>query len=164
VGLLVVAFLIILSAGRSSAQTSLASADNQKISADSTPVSPAIRIASEPKSASNVKAVETATLNSKLAPTSGAAAAPEPPQCKRTIKADVVAMAQPIMLNRLGAAIPGGMIFVLKSDTIDGKGNQLLPEKRPRPIVLRANIGDCLTITLTNNIPKEKFVVAPDNY
>src|SRR6266850_1003966 len=36
--------------------------------------------------------------------------APVPPvsgaQCKRTIKADVLAMAQPIMLNRLGAAIP----------------------------------------------------------
>ena len=161
VGLLVVAFLVMLSAGRSSAQTSLSSADNQKVGADSAQVSPAIKSASEPKSAPNAVAAETATLNSKLAPSTGAAPAPPPPQCKRTITADVVAMAQPIMLNRLGAAIPGGKIFVLKSDTVDGKGNQLLPGKRPRPIVLRANIGDCLTITLTNNIPKEKFVNPP---
>ena len=52
------------------------------------------------------------------------------------------------MLNRLGAAIPNGMIFALKSDTVGGSGKQLRADKRPRPIVLRANVGDCLTITL----------------
>ena len=41
-------------------------------------------------------------------------------QCtsKNTVNADVVAMPQPIMLNRLGAAIPDGLIFALRSDTI----------------------------------------------
>jgi hypothetical protein len=85
-----------------------------------------------------------------------------PPQCQRMINADVVAMAQPIMLNRLGAAIPGGMVFALKRDTTGtGSQIQLRPEKRPRPIVLRANVGDCLTINLTNAIPKQKFVTKP---
>lgn len=81
-------------------------------------------------------------------------------QCKRTIKADVVALAQPIFLNRLGAVIPGGMVFALKRDTVGGLGKQLRADKRPRPIVLRANVGDCIQITLTNNIPPANFAIA----
>ena len=89
--------------------------------------------------------------------------ATEPPpmqaQCQRTLKADVVAVAQPIFLNRLGAVIPGGMVFALKRDTVGGLGKQLRADKRPRPIVLRANVGDCIQITLTNNIPPANFVI-----
>src|SRR5712692_6568992 len=78
---------------------------------------------------------------------------PQTPQCKRTINADVVALAQPIMLNRLGAAVPGGQIFALKTDTVmSGNRVQLRDGKRPRPPVLRANVGDCLKITFTNSI------------
>jgi hypothetical protein len=87
---------------------------------------------------------------------------PTPAQCKRMIKADVVAIPQPIMLNRLGAAIPDGMIFALKSDTVGGQGNQLRPDKRPRPIVLRANVGDCLTINFANAIPPDNFKSPPN--
>src|ERR1700687_3914980 len=86
---------------------------------------------------------------------------PPPAQCKRTINADVVAIAQPIMLNRLGAAIPGGMIFALRRDTVGGLGKQLRADKRPRPIVLRANVGDCLTIAFENSIPKSNFAAPP---
>jgi len=83
---------------------------------------------------------------------------PQPAPCKRMIKADVVAMAQPIMLNRLGASIPGGLIFALKKDTVSGSNPLRLKDtKRPRPIVLRANVGDCLTITFTNVIPSSSF-------
>jgi len=90
-------------------------------------------------------------------------APPPPAQCtpKNTIKADVVAIAQPIMLNRLGAAIPGGMIFALKRDTVGGLGKQLRADKRPRPLVLRANVGDCLVISFENSIPKSNFAVPP---
>ena len=74
-------------------------------------------------------------------------------QCKRTINASVVALSQPIMLNRLGAAIPDGLIFALKRDTQVNAGiTQLKPGKRPRPLVLRANVGDCLTITFENGV------------
>ena len=67
-------------------------------------------------------------------------------QCKRNLKANVVAIAQPIFLNRLGAVIPGGMVFALKSDTVGGLGKQLRADKRPRPIVLRANFGFTLDV------------------
>jgi hypothetical protein len=88
---------------------------------------------------------------------------PPPPamqaQCKRMLKADVVALAQPIFLNRLGTVIPGGMVFALKRDTVGAAGTQLRADKRARPIVLRANVGDCVQITLTNNIPADKFTI-----
>ena len=88
---------------------------------------------------------------------------PTPAQCKRTISADVVAIPQPIMMNRLGAAIPGGMIFALRRDTVNQKGTQLRADKRPRPIVLRANVGDCLTINFENSIPTVNFKTTGDS-
>src|SRR5215813_15574649 len=80
------------------------------------------------------------------------------PVCARTIKADVVALDQVIMYNRLGTINPGGMIYALKKDVVAidplkglVAGNvQLRSDKRPRPIVLRMNSGDCLRITFTN--------------
>lgn len=85
--------------------------------------------------------------------------------CERTIKADVVALDQPFFWNRLGVYQPQGMIFALKRDVIPISGSgltpgnvQLRPDKRPRPLVLRMNEGDCLEITFTNllaNAPKD---------
>jgi manganese oxidase len=80
------------------------------------------------------------------------------PACERTVKADVVALDQVIMYNRLGTVNPAGMIYALKQDivainTAQGlvAGNvRLRADKRPRPIVLRMNNGDCLKITFTN--------------
>ncbi|MEK6372203.1 MAG: hypothetical protein AABO58_05855 [Acidobacteriota bacterium] len=89
-----------------------------------------------------------------------ALAAPAFAQCekaKRVVTADVVAFDQHIMLNRIGASLPTGMIFALKRDVIAitgkdaGPGNaRLRPDKRPRPLVLRVNQYDCLDITFTN--------------
>ncbi len=85
--------------------------------------------------------------------------APSPtPACARTIKADVVAFDQAIMYNRLGTVNPGGMIYALRRDVVAidplkgiVAGNvRLRSDKRPRPIVLRLNSGDCLKITFTN--------------
>lgn len=93
---------------------------------------------------------------------SGAARAQEAPElvpsCSRTIRADVVALDQPFFWNRLGAVQPQGMIFALKRDVVPvkstsplGPGNAMLREgKRPRPIVLRMNVGDCLQINFEN--------------
>jgi hypothetical protein len=93
------------------------------------------------------------------------------PSGGRQLVAEVVAIDQVILLNRLGAALPQGMIFVLKSDVVpsdcysgghdctaaphapfDLKAGQVIlrREKRPRPIVLRANVGDTLTIRFWN--------------
>ncbi|HLG28708.1 MAG TPA: multicopper oxidase domain-containing protein, partial [Candidatus Brocadiales bacterium] len=84
--------------------------------------------------------------------------------CYRTITADVVALDQAFFWNRYGALQPQGMIFALRRDVINSTtllaltgggaaepGNvQLRPEKRPRPMVLRMNVGDCLTISFQN--------------
>lgn len=80
------------------------------------------------------------------------------PVCRTTVKAAVVALDQVIMVNRLGTVRPGGMIYALRRDVIslDGStelkpGNvQLRADKRPRPIVLRVNQGDCLEIEFQN--------------
>ncbi|HEV3041508.1 MAG TPA: hypothetical protein VHA33_27340 [Candidatus Angelobacter sp.] len=90
----------------------------------------------------------------------------------KTVVANVVALYQPFMYNRLGAAEPQGMIFALESDVVpmsnplDQFGNdqklhvdpsQLQPgqvrlrsDKRARPLVLRVNQGECLEIHFRN--------------
>ncbi|HEX4964103.1 MAG TPA: hypothetical protein VF173_24975, partial [Thermoanaerobaculia bacterium] len=95
--------------------------------------------------------------------------------CERTVTANVVALKQTIWLNRLGAHIPNGMMFALARDVVqtDAGGKivrpvktcypdatqctpgqvTLRPDKRPRPIVLRANEGDCLKVVFTNLLP-----------
>src|SRR5215213_2358656 len=86
-----------------------------------------------------------------------------PTTCERTVKADVVALDQALIYNRLGAINPAGMIYALKGDVVAidplkgfVPGNvQLRPGKRPRPIALRMNVGDCLAINFTN-------LLAPD--
>ena len=169
--------LFLLTAGLAGAQTPMESADKLKAAArpleavsgatnaGATLASPAADPAAAEPTAAAADSVrpEADPLNAKAAPPKAQpllSPPPPPAQCRRTIQADVVALAQPIMLNRLGAAIPGGMVFALKRDTVrNGNQVQLGPDKRPRPLVLRANVGDCLTITLTNAIPKSNFIV-----
>ena len=88
---------------------------------------------------------------------SAAAQAPNP--CTRTVRADVVAIDQAYQINRLGTSRPGGLLFALRADveSTDAKSAelqagrvQLKSYKRPRPMVLRANVGDCVTIDLQN--------------
>jgi hypothetical protein len=76
----------------------------------------------------------------------------------RIMRANVVAFDQPMMINRLGTNRPQGMIYALWNDVakIDpnkpmGPGNvQLRADKRPRPLVLRVNVDDCLRIDFHN--------------
>lgn len=95
---------------------------------------------------------------------------------RRAVCADVAALDQMLVYNRFGSHNPFGMIFALRRDlseissvksinaeTCDGKtgaeeetgplkaGKVRLKDcKRPRPLVLRANVGDRLTVRLTN--------------
>ncbi|MFZ6765669.1 hypothetical protein ACO0LM_01195 [Undibacterium sp. Di26W] len=78
-------------------------------------------------------------------------------RCERTIAANVVAIDQAMMINRLGTSQPGGMVYALQGDVVAVSGTrpepgnaQLRPGKRPRPMVLRANVGDCLVINFQN--------------
>ena len=83
----------------------------------------------------------------------------------RTVVADVVAIDQPYVYNRYGSHNPFGMIYALARDVVDlttGKtldqpganrsacNVSLRPQKRPRPLVLRANKGDQLEVNFTN--------------
>ncbi|MFQ5413133.1 MAG: copper oxidase, partial [Phycisphaerae bacterium] len=79
------------------------------------------------------------------------------PVCNRVISADVAALDQAFFWNRLGAAQPQGMIFALIEDLVPldggtiGPGNvRLRSGKRPRPLVLRMNVGDCLQVHFQN--------------
>ncbi|HKU76602.1 MAG TPA: hypothetical protein VJR02_22010 [Pyrinomonadaceae bacterium] len=114
-----------------------------------------------------VMAIGAQAQSQQIVPDEGEAAAivlptpiptPTPTVCTRTVKADVVALDQAITYNRLGAMNPHGMIYALKQDVVAidsakglSAGNvRMRSDKRPRPIVLRMNSGDCLRITFTN--------------
>lgn len=99
-----------------------------------------------------------------------AAAAPN------TVTADVVAIDQPLIYNRLGAVTPGGMMFALRRDVVNkttGLGEaeggvlapgqvMLRPEKRPRPLTLRVNAGDQLQIRFQNLLNPVPLVGPPE--
>jgi plastocyanin len=78
--------------------------------------------------------------------------------CTRTVVAKVVALDQAFYVNRFGALQAGGMIFALERDIVsmDG-GNELQPgkvmvrpDRRPRPLTLRVDKGDCVEIQFHN--------------
>jgi hypothetical protein len=167
--------LVLLTAALAAAQSPGAAADKPiaeptqlqlEAAAPGSKTTNAIPITSEEKArpvvAADATEPATENLKKKVEPTAApAVVTPPAPPCVRNINADVVAIPQPIMLNRLGAAIPNGMIFALRRDTVGGLGKQLLADKRPRPIVLRANVGDCLTIKFENSIPQANFNSPP---
>jgi len=87
--------------------------------------------------------------------------------CVRTISADVVALDQAFFWNRLGAAQPQGMIFALLEDVVPLQGSvvsagnvRLRNGKRPRPLVLRMNVGDCLQINFQNMLSPTPVTLA----
>lgn len=80
---------------------------------------------------------------------------------ENTVYADVVAIEQVYMWNRFGAFNPGGMMFALRHDVVSTSSEsdatqlkpgaiQLRPTKRPRPLVLRVNEGQCLEVLFEN--------------
>ena len=168
--------LILMSASMMAAQTPTASVEKAAVESNATAPESASKNPTAPSAASSTVAKEetekipAATVKTETEPvkesTAAPSAAPAAPQViapcppgTRMIKADVVAIPQALMLNRLGATIPNGFVFALRSDTIKtGLGNiQLRPGKRPRPIVLRANVGDCLRVSFQNAIPAANF-------
>ena len=79
---------------------------------------------------------------------------PPVPTCNNIITAKVVAIDQVQTYNRFGAFNPAGMQYALARDVVQNSAGvyQLKPGKRPRPIVLRVNVGDCLKIFFTNRL------------
>ncbi len=157
--------LCLLLGGQAAAQSAVESANKGNVQAP--PAEPAntipvVNAATDPTKPAPQPVKSEADLTNAKADTKGqpgtTAAAQPPPACQRTISAKVVAFSQPIMLNRMGAAIPDGLIFALESDTVKVGGQvQLRAGKRPRPLVLRANVGDCVNIAFTNAISGNSF-------
>ena len=104
----------------------------------------------------------------------GVAGQPRCPGGGAIVTANVVALNQPLFFNRLGAGLPSGFIFALAGDVVstawatsgqscwfDATNQQaktlcqpgqvaLRSARRPRPLVLRVNQGQCLQVTFTN--------------
>src|SRR5262245_54360761 len=97
-------------------------------------------------------------------PSEAQAPPPLPAPCQRQLTANVVALDQVFFYNRLGAQNPAGIIYALRRDVVEtatgkseAQGGVLAPgkvvlrkDKRPRPLVLRMNVRDCLTINFQN--------------
>jgi manganese oxidase len=160
---LTVIIFCLLTAAIAGAQTPVAASDKPvaELTATNSNVATPADEATVAKPATESLKVVTGSVKPETSKTTTPAtpAAPMQLMCpNRTVKANVVAIPQPIMLNRLGATIPNAFVFALRADTT-GTGNniRLRDGKRPRPIVLRANVGDCLEVTFTNAIPQAAF-------
>ncbi|MGB3095402.1 MAG: hypothetical protein WBB46_01535, partial [Candidatus Deferrimicrobiaceae bacterium] len=120
-------------------------------------------------------------LTAMLAATFAAGDAQAAITCEREVTANIVAIDQPVLFNRLGASNVNGMIFALRRDVINMTDNltlnnggaaepgnvMLRPDKRPRPLVLRVREGDCLTVNLENLLalaPNPNNAVAPPQF
>jgi len=139
--------LILMSASMMAAQTPVATVEKAAVEASAAVPESASKNAAAP--ITNTKEeipaaatkTETEPVKANTATPSTAPAAPQVvtpcPQGSRVIKADVVAIPQAIMLNRLGATIPNGFVFALRSDTVTtGLGNlQLRPGKDRKSVV-----------------------------
>ena len=99
-----------------------------------------------------------------LVPTAPAAAATGPcPVGSRPITYDLAAFQNVIRLNGWGDRIPDGLQYALKNDDArvgesDIKANPNLSQ----PLVVRANVGDCITVKLHNEIEGRRIGLHPD--
>ena len=79
------------------------------------------------------------------------------------VRADIVAFEQAYVLNRFGAYVPAGLMYALRADVVPiapeqglVPGNVMLrQDKRPRPLVLRVNQGECLDVVLQNMLQRQ---------
>src|ERR1044072_1881802 len=173
--LTVIAFSL-LTAGLADAQTAATAVEKQIAELTAAPAKPATSAVAPAEEAKTKPATESPKAEGDSAKTETTLTAPASPaaitttpakpatatpvmqQCTRTVTADVVAIPKALMLNRLGASIPNAFVFALRSDTIISNITiQMRPGKRPRPIVLRANVGDCLRVKFENAIPPAAF-------
>lgn len=63
---------------------------------------------------------------------------------------NIVAIQKDLVYNRAGWHDPEGRLFVLAEDEED----VLAGRKKPEPLFIRANVGECVDITFTNKLPE----------
>ena len=76
----------------------------------------------------------------------------------RTISYDVTSFETVIPVNGWGDNQPGGMMYALQGR----KAAILANPNLTQPIVIRANVGDCIKVTLTNDIPGRRIGMSAD--
>jgi hypothetical protein len=92
-----------------------------------------------------------------------------------TVIAEIAALDQAWVWNRYGAIQPHGMMYALIEDLVPisgtgslSAGNVMLKKgKRPRPLVLRVNQGQCLEVRFTNLLdknPRDRFQAGLPHY
>lgn len=75
------------------------------------------------------------------------------PAGARNITYDIAAFETVIPLNGWGDHIPNGLVYGLREpDARVGKADVLANPNLTQPFVLRANVGDCVTVSLRNDI------------
>lgn len=70
------------------------------------------------------------------------------PSCTPVIRYEVVALNTPLIYNNFGDNDPCGIVFALARDEQAIRDGILNPE----PLILRANVGDCVEVTLHNKL------------
>lgn len=70
------------------------------------------------------------------------------PKGVNTRKYKIVAIQKKIVYNKFGDHDPTGLLFVLK----EHEQKVLKGKMSPKPLILRANAGDCIEVTLTNHL------------
>jgi manganese oxidase len=85
------------------------------------------------------------------------------PTGARAITYDVAAFQTVIPLNGWGDHIPDGLVYGLKgADARVGKADILANANLTQPFVVRANVGDCITVTLRNDIAGRRVGIHVD--
>lgn len=73
------------------------------------------------------------------------------PKGARVRRYDIVAIQMPLVFNSAGWHYPQGRFYVLKEDEEDVRCGK----KKPEPLFIRANAGECIEIHFTNKLPEE---------
>jgi len=123
--------------------------------------SPRRRVPRGPIAALAAAAVLAGTLVIAFGAASTAASGANPDVCAdatRTITYDVAAFETVIPVNGWGDQVVGGMVYALQSQKAAIVANPNLTQ----PIVIRANVGDCIRVTLRNDIPARRVGMTAD--
>ncbi len=109
-----------------------------------------------------VGAILAVSASGSTASASAATVAPTPvvgdaricPPGARTITYDLAAMALDIPLNGWGDHLPNGLLYALRgSDARGGEADLRANPQLAQPVVVRADVGDCVKVTLRNDLP-----------
>jgi manganese oxidase len=99
-------------------------------------------------------------------PTSAPATAAEPSVCAkatRTIVYDLAAFQTTIPVNGWGDHMPDGLMYALKgADARVGKQQMVANPNLTQPLVIRANVGDCIKVVLKNDITGRRVGIHPE--